>query len=121
MVGAAQPARFYSQHPVVVGDPGHRKGPRDQVPSPFEDQASHARLHLLILTRPAFNVSDDSGRSDASRRLGATGSARRTFFGEKMATMDPEVFPLLLGAFAGPETIPADLVNSSILDRIRSA
>ena len=49
------------------------------------------------------------------------GSARRTFFGEKMATMDPEVFSLLLGAFAGPGTIPSDLVNSSILDRIRSA
>jgi 2-polyprenyl-6-methoxyphenol hydroxylase-like FAD-dependent oxidoreductase len=48
-------------------------------------------------------------------------SARRAFVREKMAMMDPEVFPLLLGAFAGPETIPPSLVDPAILDRIRSA
>jgi 2-polyprenyl-6-methoxyphenol hydroxylase-like FAD-dependent oxidoreductase len=48
-------------------------------------------------------------------------SARRAWMGERMATMDPEVFPLLFGAFAGPENIPAELVDDAILDRIRSA
>ena len=35
--------------------------------------------------------------------------------------MDPEFFPLLAGLFAGPETIPAELVDEGILDRIRTA
>ncbi len=47
--------------------------------------------------------------------------ARRAFLGEKMGTMDPEVFPLLIGAFTGPETIPAELVDPGLLDRIRAA
>lgn len=48
-------------------------------------------------------------------------SQRRAFFTHRMDTMDPEMFPLLAGAFAGPETISAELVDSAILDRIRSA
>ena len=47
--------------------------------------------------------------------------ARRAWVGERMATMDPEFFPLLFGLFAGPENIPAELVDDAILDRIRSA
>ena len=35
-------------------------------------------------------------------------------FGEKMAAMDPGFFPLLIGAFAGPETVPAELVDESV-------
>jgi 2-polyprenyl-6-methoxyphenol hydroxylase-like FAD-dependent oxidoreductase len=53
---------------------------------------------------------------DAGNRM-----ARRQFLGEKVASLDPEVFPLLLGALAGPETIPDELVDQGILDRIRSA
>jgi hypothetical protein len=48
-------------------------------------------------------------------------AARRSYVGERMAAMDTEVFPLLAGAFAGPETIPDELVDEAILDRIRSA
>jgi len=48
-------------------------------------------------------------------------AARREAFGEKMETMDPAFFPLVIGAFTGPETIPDELVNESILDEIRSA
>lgn len=48
-------------------------------------------------------------------------AARRAFLGEKMATMDPEVFPLMVGAAAGPETIPQELVDHGLLDRIRAA
>ena len=47
-------------------------------------------------------------------------AARRELFGEKMASMDPGFFPLVLGAFMGPETIPEELVNESILDEIRA-
>ena len=47
-------------------------------------------------------------------------AARRAVFGEKMAMMDPEFFPLLIGAFTGPETIPDELANESILEQIRA-
>jgi menaquinone-9 beta-reductase len=48
-------------------------------------------------------------------------SARRAMMTEKMAAMDPEIFPLLLGAFAGPETIPEESLDPGILERLRSA
>ena len=47
--------------------------------------------------------------------------ARRAWFGERIAAMDAELFPLVFGAFAGPETVPDELVDPSILDRIRAA
>jgi hypothetical protein len=47
--------------------------------------------------------------------------ARRAYLGERMARMDPEVFPVLFGLFAGPETIPPELVDPALLDRIRAA
>lgn len=53
---------------------------------------------------------------DADNRV-----ARRVFVGEKMTGMDAEVFPLLVAFMTGPETIPDQLVNPQILDRIRSA
>jgi hypothetical protein len=52
---------------------------------------------------------------DADNRM-----ARRAFLGEKMAVMDPEVFPLA-GFAAGQETVPGQLVHPQILDRIRTA
>ena len=48
-------------------------------------------------------------------------SARRAFLAERVATMDQEVFPLLVGSFLGPETVPAELVDPGLLDRIRAA
>lgn len=48
-------------------------------------------------------------------------AARRAFVAEKMAAMDPELFGLLLGAFAGPEQVPDELLDISLLDRIRAA
>jgi 2-polyprenyl-6-methoxyphenol hydroxylase-like FAD-dependent oxidoreductase len=47
--------------------------------------------------------------------------ARRAWVGERMATMDPELFPLFAGILAGPETVPPELIDDSILGRIRSA
>jgi 2-polyprenyl-6-methoxyphenol hydroxylase-like FAD-dependent oxidoreductase len=48
-------------------------------------------------------------------------SARRAMMADKMATMDPEIFPLMLSAFAGPETIPEEALDPGILERLRSA
>ena len=45
-------------------------------------------------------------------------SARRTMLAEQMAAMDPEIFPLLLGAFAGPETVPGELLDPGILESL---
>jgi hypothetical protein len=47
--------------------------------------------------------------------------ARRAYVNERMATMDPEIMGLLMGAFAGPETVPAELLDDSLFERIRSA
>ena len=47
--------------------------------------------------------------------------ARLEFVGERMAVMDPEVFPVLFGLFAGPENVPGELVNPDLLARIRAA
>ena len=48
-------------------------------------------------------------------------TARRTMMAEKMMAMDPEIFPLMLSPFAGPETIPQELLDPGILERIRGA
>ena len=47
--------------------------------------------------------------------------ARRLFVRRRMDAMDGEVFPLIAGAFAGPETIPQELLDQGLLDRIRAA
>jgi 2-polyprenyl-6-methoxyphenol hydroxylase-like FAD-dependent oxidoreductase len=47
--------------------------------------------------------------------------ARRAFVVDKMATMAPDFFPLLVGAFVGPESVPAELVDWGLLDRIPAA
>ena len=48
-------------------------------------------------------------------------TARRAYLVERMGNMDPEIMGLLLGSFAGPETIPDELVDQTLLDRIRAA
>jgi 2-polyprenyl-6-methoxyphenol hydroxylase-like FAD-dependent oxidoreductase len=47
--------------------------------------------------------------------------ARHAYFLEKMGALDPELFPLLIGAFSGPETIPEESVTQSWVERIRNA
>lgn len=47
--------------------------------------------------------------------------ARQAWFGERMAAMDPEVFPLMMGAFIGPETVPDELVHEGHLEAVRGA
>ena len=48
-------------------------------------------------------------------------TARRKLLGEAMTTFDPAIFPVLLAMFTGPETIPAELVDEAIFDRLRAA
>ena len=48
-------------------------------------------------------------------------SARRRRFAGAMATRDASVFPLVLGMFAGPESIPSGLVNEGVLGLVRAA
>jgi hypothetical protein len=38
-----------------------------------------------------------------------------------MGTMDAQVFPVMVSAFAGPESAPAELFDEGILEKIRSA
>ena len=47
--------------------------------------------------------------------------ARREYVLERMATMDAEVFPVLAGLFAGPETVPQVALDPDLLARIRAA
>ena len=90
---------------------GRRPGtPADFAPYAEERVERMRRLRLVADIIAVTMVEDGDNRA-----------ARRAYLGEKMGAMDPEVFPLLFGAFAGPENIPAELVDEGILDRIRSA
>ena len=84
--------------------------PADFVPYGQERLDRMRRLRLLA------DVVSVTFAEDADNR-----QARRAWMGERQAAMDPEVFPLVAGIFAGPETVPAELVDDGILDRIRSA
>ncbi len=48
-------------------------------------------------------------------------TARRELTGTLMAEMDPHLFPVLVSAFSGPESMPAELIDPRLLDRIRAA
>ena len=71
------------------------------------------RMRALRLIADVVSV---TYAEDADNRM-----ARRMFFAEKMASLDADVFPLVVGFMTGPETIPGQLVNPQILDRIRTA
>jgi menaquinone-9 beta-reductase len=84
--------------------------PADFAPYGQERSERMRRLRLIA------DVVSVTFAEDADNRM-----ARRAFLGEKMASMDPEVFPLLVGFMTGPETVPDHVVHPEILDRIRSA
>jgi 2-polyprenyl-6-methoxyphenol hydroxylase-like FAD-dependent oxidoreductase len=48
-------------------------------------------------------------------------AARRELTGKLMDEMDPQLFPVLVSAFTGPENLPAELVDQRLIDRIRAA
>jgi menaquinone-9 beta-reductase len=71
------------------------------------------RMRALRLIADVVSV---TYAEDAGNRM-----ARRKFLAGKMASMDADVFPLLVGFMTGPDTVPAQLVHPAILDRIRNA
>ena len=84
--------------------------PADFAPYGQERAERMRRLRLIA------DIVSVTYAEDASNRM-----ARRAFLGEKMASMDADVFPLLVAFITGPETVPDQLVDSRILDRIREA
>jgi 2-polyprenyl-6-methoxyphenol hydroxylase-like FAD-dependent oxidoreductase len=68
------------------------------------------RLRFIADLLAAFHAEDADNRP-----------ARRAMFAEKVAATDSEVVPLLLAAFAGPETIPQSDLDPEILERVRQA
>jgi 2-polyprenyl-6-methoxyphenol hydroxylase-like FAD-dependent oxidoreductase len=88
-------------------------GGRDRSDFAAYGQERSSRMERLRLIADVIAV---VYAEDADNR-----AARRTHFNEKMATMDPNLFPLIVGAFAGPETIPPDVVKPAVIDTIRGA
>jgi 2-polyprenyl-6-methoxyphenol hydroxylase-like FAD-dependent oxidoreductase len=79
---------------------------------PYGDE----RVRRMERLRLAADVVSVAQAEDADNR-----AARRALFTNAMATMDPEIFTITASLFGGPETIPDELVDERVLDRIRSA
>jgi menaquinone-9 beta-reductase len=127
----------FAEHTVLVGDAAGHNDPiigqglsiamrdvrmvRDLIldgarePADFASYG-HERAERMRRLRLIADVVSASYAEDAGNRV-----ARRAFVGERMASMDPEIFQLLVGFMTGPETVPDEFVNPQILDRIRSA
>ena len=78
----------------------------------YGDERS-VRMERLRFIADAFAVTH---AEDADNR-----TARRELVGRWMAEMDPQTFPVFASAFTGPETLPAELVDPALLERIRAA
>ena len=88
-------------------------GARDPAAFRPYGEERFARMERLRLIADMVAVSQSE---DADNR-----PARRAYVGDKLAAMDSEIFPLLAGAFIGPEQVPDELVDTRVLDRIRRA
>lgn len=92
----------------LILDGAHR--PDDFAPYGEERLGRMARLRLAADVLAAALAEDAPNRS-----------ARRALYGLAMATMDPEIFPVMAAVFTGPENVPDELINEEIVDRIRQA
>jgi 2-polyprenyl-6-methoxyphenol hydroxylase-like FAD-dependent oxidoreductase len=72
-----------------------------------------ARMERLRFVADLVSVTHSE---DADNR-----GVRRQLVAEKMNSMDAEVYPLIAGAFAGPDIIPRELLDPGLLERIRAA
>ena len=72
-----------------------------------------ARMERLRLIADVVAVTQAEGADNRP--------ARRAYALERMAMLDPEFMGLLMGAFVGPEHIPDEALDPTILDRIRAA
>jgi 2-polyprenyl-6-methoxyphenol hydroxylase-like FAD-dependent oxidoreductase len=84
-------------------------------PAAFADYGRE-RFERMRKLRLVADVVSVTFTEDADNRM-----ARRTFVGDRMASMDAEIFPLLVGFITGPETVPDHLANPGVLDMIRNA
>lgn len=84
-------------------------------PDAFASYGAERMQRMQVLRFIADVISVGFGE-DAENR-----PARRAFLAERMATMDPEIMGLMMGAFTGPENAPTELITSDLLERIRAA
>ena len=75
-----------------------------------ERVARMERLRLIADILAVTQVEDADNRD-----------ARRAYVNERMAGMVAPIFPLVVGGFAGPETIGDELIDPGLLDAIRAA
>jgi 2-polyprenyl-6-methoxyphenol hydroxylase-like FAD-dependent oxidoreductase len=127
----------YAEGVVLIGDAaGHNDpGIGCGLSIAMRDARTVRDLVLANARRAADFAPYGAERSERLRRLRLIGdltaaatveggegrTVRRRRFAHAIATKDSEIFPLVLGMFAGPETIPARLVNEAVLERIRAA
>ncbi len=86
--------------------------------SAAEDFAPYAAQRLDLVRR--LEVIADIIVS-SSVLAGPDRSDRRARFGEAMAAMHPDVFPLVVAMFAGPESAPEDLIARGVPPVLRAA
>jgi 2-polyprenyl-6-methoxyphenol hydroxylase-like FAD-dependent oxidoreductase len=86
-----------------------------RVPADFvaygRERAERMRKLRLIADVVSVTFAEDAGNR----------MARRTFVADRLASMDEEIFPLLVGFITGPDTVPAQIVQPGVLDQIRTA
>jgi 2-polyprenyl-6-methoxyphenol hydroxylase-like FAD-dependent oxidoreductase len=115
---------------VLIGDAAGQSDPT--IGCGLSVAMRDARMVRDLILAGANTASDFSPygaqRADLLRRLrliaqvmiesvvapGDDRGTRRAWLRSAMAAMDPDVFPLILGMFAGPESIPADLVEAGV-------
>jgi 2-polyprenyl-6-methoxyphenol hydroxylase-like FAD-dependent oxidoreductase len=74
------------------------------------------RMARMARLRFAADVLAATQAEDADNR-----AARRRYVNDRMAGMEAPVFPLIVGLFAGPETIGDELLDPQLLADIRAA
>jgi len=80
--------------------------------------AAHGKARVARMARVRFaaDVMAATQAEDADNR-----DARRRYVNDRMAGMEAPIFPLLVGLFAGPETIGDELLDPALLEDIRTA
>ena len=121
---------------VLIGDAAGQSDPTIGcgLSVAMRDARTVRDLILGGATAAADFASYGAQRADLLRRLrliaqvmiasivapGDDRSARRARLRNAMAVMDPDVFPLIVGMFAGPESIPTDLVEAGVSTSLAS-
>jgi 2-polyprenyl-6-methoxyphenol hydroxylase-like FAD-dependent oxidoreductase len=86
------------------------RNPRDFAPYGDERSKRMERLRFVADIIAVARVEDADNRA-----------ARRACFDQAVAARDPDLLPLLRSSFAGPETIPPELLRPALIERFRRA